>query len=260
LSHLDEQRIWFINDSGNRPELISLNYVTGKYRHVRVRGIKNRDWEDLESFNYRGEPWLLIGDVGDNRSKRGKVYLYLLPEPGDEESGVSVHTTIVVRYPDGATDVESLAVDPLTGWIYLLSKRGRVPQLYRLPLPGLDAGERVEVTAEHLGGVTSIPAPSAEEVERFPKYGEHRHWPTAMAFVPSGESGAIAVMTYRGVYLAPLDAERDWLRALNAHLCPVDTPLLAQGESVGADASGRLYVTSEGRRAPLYRLAPACAS
>ena len=49
------------------------------------------------------------------------------------------------------------------------------------------------------------------------------------------------------------------LRALNESLCAVSTPLLAQGESIGVDSTGALYVTSEGKKAPLYRLPAQCA-
>jgi hypothetical protein len=65
-------------------------------------------------------------------------------------------------------------------------------------------------------------------------------------------------LTYRGAYLAPLGAERDWLSALNDSLCPVSTPVLKQAEGIDGDAEGWLYVTSEGKNAPLLRLPATC--
>jgi hypothetical protein len=256
VSGYDEQRLWFINDSGNASDLIALELSDGSYSKVKVRKVANRDWEDLEAFSYRGQPWLAIADVGDNSAKRKDVEVHFLPEPRRDEDRVRVHTTITLRYEDGPRDVESVAVDSSTQTLYLLSKRDAYPQLYRVPLPKLVEGARYEAVAEKLGEVRSIPAPRKEDLERYPKHGKYHNQPTSMAALPDGS--AIALMTYGGAYLAPLGQDGDWLAALNDRLCAVATPALEQAETIAADSTGRIYVTSEGKKAPLFRLAPRC--
>lgn len=259
-SRRDAGRAWLINDSGNKAELIALDLRTGKLTPVPLRGIRNRDWEDLAGFTVGDEPWLAIGDIGDNRSRRKQVYVHLLPEPLDlTERSASVHTTLELTYPDGARDAESLAVDSRTGALYLLSKRDSSPRLYRTVLPVLPEslpGGEVSLALEFVGAVNSIPPPTQEEIERAP-YGRFRAQPTSMTFSP--ERDLIAVLTYGRAYIAPLDEERDWLTALNTSLCPIEPVELAQGETIAFDARGDLLVSSEGKRAPLYRLAASCA-
>jgi hypothetical protein len=255
VSPSDERRLWFVNDSGNRAELIAYDLRSDSYTRVKIDDVKNRDWEDLAAFEYAGNPWLAIADVGDNQAKRKNVRIYLLPEPSPGATRASAPTQIKVRYPDGPRDVESLAVDASGSAIYLLSKRDSFPRLYRVDLPALDKARDYAVTAEYLGEVRSIPKPDAEEIASYP-YGKNRARPTAMDLLPDGS--AVALMTYRGAYLAPLAEDRDWLKALNQSLCPVPGPMLDQAETITADKSARLYLTSEGRRAPLLRISPQC--
>jgi hypothetical protein len=249
-------RIWFVNDSGNAAELIALDLAQERYQQFPVSGARNRDWEDLARFDHGGRSWLAIGDIGDNRARRESVQVYLLPEPADATgSPVSVDTTLVLRYPDGPRDAESLAVDPQTLQLYLLSKRDPLPRLYRTALPAPGRGARQEVTLEYLGEVTGIPELSEVAGER----GERRKYsrqPTAMDFMPDAQ--AIALLTYSGAYVARLDDSRDWLRALNGDLCPLQVPALRQAETIAAAGGWHVLVSSEGKQAPVYRLAANC--
>lgn len=254
VSGFDPERLWFINDSGSRSELVALNLAEARFRRLNVLDTPNKDWEDLETFDYRGTPWILIADVGDNNGRRKAVTLYLLPEPTAKERKVRIKTTISLTYPDGPRDVESVAVDPYTETVYLLSKRDPFPKLYALPLPILGEQQEFVVKPVLLGEVRSIPAPSQEDLVRFPKHGKYRAQPTAMAHVPDGSG--IVLLTYGGSYFALLGAQRDWLDALNGGLCEIPRPELKQAESITADARGRVYLSSEGRKAPVLRLKP----
>ncbi|MEM9316383.1 MAG: SdiA-regulated domain-containing protein [Pseudomonadota bacterium] len=252
----DPERLWFINDSGNRPELIALDLGSGKYERLRVAGSKNRDWEDLAAFRYDNEPWLAIGDIGDNAGRRGHIKVYLLPEPADPSvREAKVHTTLELEYPKKARDAESLAIDSRTQTLYLMSKRERRPRLFRVALPELKEGAEHKLTLSNMGRLKSIPAPSEDELAR--PYGKFAAQPTAMTFMEQQQR--IAVLTYRGVYVADLDDSGDWLAALNERLCPLAMPVLKQAEAIAGDTQGRIYVTSEGKNAPVYRLeAPSC--
>jgi hypothetical protein len=255
VSRIDERRLWFINDSGNRAELVSYDLHSRSYTRVKINDTENRDWEDLAAFEYEGASWLAIGDVGDNEAKRKNVRIYFLPEPPAGVTRADAYVQLRVRYPDGPRDVESLAIDAQARAIYLLSKRDLFPRLYRIDLPVLAQGETYAVTAEFLGEVRSIPKPDSEEIASY-RYGKNRARPTAMSLLP--DRSGIAVMTYRGAYLASLKGDRDWLQALNDALCPVASPSFNQAETIAADKHGRLYLTSEGRDAPLVRVPAHC--
>lgn len=254
VSGLDPNRLWLINDSGSRSELIALDLEKPSFVRVNIVDTRNRDWEDLEVFEYDGRSWIVVADVGDNDARRQQVALHFLPEPSATEKKAQIHSTIRLSYPDGPRDVESLAVDPLTNRIYLLSKRDPFPKLYSMALPKLGAKAEFQINPVLLGEVRSIPAPSATVLKQFAKYGKYRSQPTGMSHVPDGSG--VVLQTYGSAYFAPLDAERNWLRALNESLCPVPHPALKQAESIAADRLGRIYVTSEGRKAPLLRLTP----
>ena len=131
--------LWALNDSGNKPLLFALDVSGGDLGQVTLVGTKNRDWEDLASFTWRGEPWLLVADVGDNRGQRDRVVLHALPEPQADDQGrfsgeVKPAWSLTFTYPDGPRDCEAVAVDEAAGRILLLSKRRNPPMLYSLPL------------------------------------------------------------------------------------------------------------------------------
>lgn len=256
VSGRSDRHLWLINDSGNAPELFALDLSDGRQRRLAVLDAPNRDWEDLAAFRHDDQPWLAIADVGDNRAERATVQLYLLPEPDPDSDIAQVHTAITLRYADGPRDAESVAIDSPSRTLYVLSKRDDPPVLYSAALPALDRPGAHTLVLERRGPVTSIPKPTEEELRSFRKYGRYRAQPTGMSVSPAGD--VVALLTYRGVYRAQLGPDRDWLQALNGSLCLVKGLDLDQAESVAIDAAGRIYVTSEGRDAPLLRLDARC--
>jgi len=254
--------LWLVNDSGNAPHLIGLDLDSGAIHPRPLIDVQNVDWEDLAAFSVKGEPWIAIADIGDNGARRERISVHFLPEPVPlESSPLAIHATLSLRYPDGPRDAESLAIDSATGTVYVLSKRETRPRLYRTRLPSLRLESpatpaREERDLEYLGEVSSIPPPSRRERSSFP-FGRYRAQPTALATHP--KSNLVALLTYRGAYLARLDEDRDWLRALNTTLCPLKTPELKQGETIAVEDEN-VYVSSEGRRAPVFRLPATCAT
>ena len=255
-SQREEDRIWAINDSGNGAELIAVGLSSGSHHVMTLPGVRNRDWEDLAAFSLAGQPWLAIGDIGDNGGRRSQLRVHLLPEPEEPlPESVPVHSTLTLRYPDGARDAEALAVDSITRTLYILSKRDALPRLYRAPIPALEPNSEHELVLEFLGEVTSIPPPTAEERRALP-FGRFRAQPTGMD--ASIDQPTLVLLTYGRAYRASLDENRDWLRALNTQLCPKERVELKQAESITIDTRGRILLSSEGRDAPLVRINPAC--
>ncbi|GAA5481938.1 hypothetical protein [Haloferula sargassicola] len=243
VSPTDPSLLWLINDSGCTAEL-HLEGRDGKPRGtVLVRGAKNIDWEDLAAFRWKGRPWLLVADVGDNEAGRAEVQLYLVPEPavgGGKEPPQEVEAarTITFRYPDGPRDCESVAVDEADGSILLLSKRDGTPHLYRLPLEG--PAEKAEL----LGLAAEPPVPEGSPFHPFGRQ------PTAMDLSPDGKTAA--VLTYLGVFAIRRGPGESWPQAFARPWETIGSFRLFQAESVCFSADGEsLLITSEGVGAPL---------
>src|SRR5688500_8741038 len=132
--------LWTHDDSGGAPVLYAVDTSGKKRGSLRLRGVKNDDWEDLASFQRDGKAWLLIADTGDNDAERDTVRLHVVEEPvvaqlnpaKDIEAAPAY--SLRLRYEDGSRDCESVAVDPVEGVVYLLTKRDAPARLYRVPL------------------------------------------------------------------------------------------------------------------------------
>ena len=142
-SRINDGILWTHNDSGDRNRIFAID-KTGTLRAVfYLAGIRNRDWEDIAvgPGPIEGRSYLYIGDIGDNRARYEWKHIYRVPEPVIDEQKVPSEAsltgikTITFRYPDGNRDAETLMVDPLTGDIFIVSKREMLVHVYRLPFP-----------------------------------------------------------------------------------------------------------------------------
>jgi len=237
--------LWIANDSGSWPDLY-LAATDGSYRGtLRIQGVRNVDWEDLDSFVWEGLPWLLIADTGDNRSQRNFCTIHLLPEPVFPESGdfpeVRPARKIVFRYEDGPRDCEAVAADPAGERILLISKRTNPPFLYELPLRtektggNLIARKICPVTVERPLGAPLVP------------YGNQ---PTGLTINPDGSLAA--VLTYYSVFLFPRHQGESWATAFSRKPEMLSPHRLLQAEAITFSRDGRsLHVISEGRNSPI---------
>ncbi len=250
-SHRHPDRYWVLNDGGDAPMLYAIGPDGSYLGAVRIADARNRDWEDLASYEQDGRPMLVIADIGDNAGRRRNTVLYFVEEPEPDPNGrarAAVSRRISVSLPSGAADAESLAVDVDAGHILILTKRDIPARLYALPL----ATDGEAVTASALGSVASLPQPSADDIARAPKLRDWHWQPTGMDIAPDGK--VLAVLTYRSVYLYRRDAGQSWPDAVGE--APQVLPLngIPFAEAVTFSADGRhLFVTTEGRRPPLLR-------
>ena len=243
--------IWTHDDSGGAPELYAVD-ARGQLRgSLRLDGVKAEDWEDVAAAELDGQPWLIVGDMGDNYAKRAHTFIHLVAEPAADRLspaapvGERPAATLKLTYADGPRDCESLAVDAGERAIYLLSKRDPVPRLYRIdiPRPLRDA----EVTARFLGEVGRLPQPTAAQKLVRGYLGEHRSWTTAMDFAADGS--AAAVLTYGHLLLFPRRAGESWAAALAREPVILPSHNLPQAEAMCFSADGRaLLVASEKSR------------
>ncbi len=249
VSRRDPSALWVVNDGGEAPVLHRLRGAGTAAGQSRVEGAENRDWEDLASFRLDGEPWLLIADIGDNGGVRDYLTLYVVPEPLAEEP-VRPAWSIRFTYPDGPHDAESVAVDAGAGRVFVLTKRTEPAQLHELPLRPPPDGRVLTTTP--LGPVTSLPGRNEASRAGFAAMIPYHWQPTGMDIAADGS--AIVILTYADVYYYPRAAGEAWFEVLAKAPRALGMPLTPVAEGVAFDETGRIvYVTAEGRHAPLLR-------
>jgi hypothetical protein len=176
--------LWSINDGGSKARLHAFDGSGFHRGRISLDGVKNRDWEDLSSFEVDGTPYLLVADTGDNDNDRSKVFLHVVLEPDldrDDKVKAEPAWSIEFRYPDGPRDVEAVVADPANERAVLLSKREWPPVLFEVPLyPPSDGA----VVAKRLGPIETLPSPTRQDREQA-VFTKDWHWqPTAMDLSP----------------------------------------------------------------------------
>lgn len=138
-------RFWLHNDSGDSARLFLITGTGGHVAEVRLKGAINRDWEDITTLEdpVTKQPFIIVGDVGDNLARYDYGILYRILEPSGGITGdttLDVQQTMIFTYPDGPRDAETLMADPVTGDLYIVSKRESAVGVYRIayPYPTMD--------------------------------------------------------------------------------------------------------------------------
>lgn len=249
-SLVDPTLLWVLNDSGGLPALYRVGLNGEDRGRADVANTMNRDWEALTAFSYQGRPALLIADTGDNDAVRDSVSLYAVSDPG-QTGAPRLIWRLDFRYEDGPRDCEAVAVDSQTQHIYLLSKRERVPVLYRLPLPS--SAPQGPLVAERLGEIRALPKVPSQNIKSRPNSTRYFSMPTAMDFLADG-SGAV-IVTPKDAYRYARAPGQSWLSALRAQPAVIALPALRQTEAAAVSADGSdLFIASEQRPAPLVRI------
>ena len=249
--------VWGVNDSGHAPLLHAFATDGADLGAIRIRGVRNFDWEDLASFVLNGIPYLLIADTGDNQARRSVSNLLVVvePEPGvdGKYAGVAdIVARLPFRYEDGPRDCEAVAVDVATDRVLLVSKRDIPAAVYELPLT-LVSGIRRPLIARRIASIDALPRPTVAEALESPLLGPWRYQPTAIDIADDG--AAMAVMTYQNLYLFRHSSGQGWGDSLSAAPQVVPLPALSQTESV-AFMDDRIIVVAEGRAAPVLSISP----
>ena len=124
---------WAHNDSGGGPFLFAIDQFGRNLGVWRVANAANEDWEDIAAYkDTDGNCFLFIGEIGDNRQIHKTSAIYRIPEPtitraepaspADAPSTKSAEV-IRFRYPAASHNAETLLVHPVTGSIYVITKR-----------------------------------------------------------------------------------------------------------------------------------------
>ena len=234
---------WTHNDSGGRNNLYLLS-LSGKHLATcPIPGARNRDWETLDGFVMDGKSYLLIGDVGDNLSKRTDCELLLVEEPKFKlKKGTIINETlkptiIPIRFKDGPHNCEAMAVDAEQETIYLFEKRyvddtsGKLPGIYRAKFK------------------TDGSAITAERLSNYPIRNV-----TGMAIDETGTQ--LVVRNYLNAHLFRRKKNQTWDEVLSSPKPKVVfTPIQSQSEAIFfTEDSQSVVITSEGNQPVIWQV------
>jgi hypothetical protein len=235
--------LWVHNDSGNAARVFAIGLDGRTLGTFTLASVNARDWEDIAAGPgpVAGRRYLYIGDIGDNARSRETISVLRLREPAVDPGTAPVTRSVaavdrlVLRYPDGPHDAETLLVDPRSGALFVMTKQldGR-SGVFRAP-GGLRDGSRTtlrRVATLRLGFGVLV---TGGDVSR---------------------SGAvIALRAYGAVLLYERPMGKPLWAAFRGRRCTGIAPPELQGEAIALRTSGRAYVTiGEGEHPRVYRV------
>lgn len=248
-SKCQENILWTHNDSDDGPYIFAVNTAGENLGTWKVKNSENEDWEDIAAFkDETGQCYIYIGEIGDNKLKRGKQAIYRVREPtikaedanSTSKRPLDTEPAEIARfeYPGQLENAETMMVHPSTGDVYVLTKRINGPSgVYRFrPTFGSSDAVRMEKVAD-----LSVPA------------------------IPNGvltggdissDAKRIIVCDYgQGYELTLPDASVDFEDIWKQTPVPVDLGKRKQGESVCYSAGGTaIFAGSEGRNSPIIEV------
>lgn len=232
---------WTHNDSGDDARIYAIDIRGRDLGSCLLSGVDAYDWEDIASFTWKGNSYLLIGDTGNNGLAAAVQMLHLVEEPPvDPQKGAGAEKIPVVRtiyysYEDDHRNCEAIAVDPTDRTILLATKeRGGNCHVYTLPWPDAVPEPEKALIARRIAspGVSSV---------------------TAMDVSPDGRRAVL--LTYLHAYEFTRAENETWAAAFSRAPREIPVPDRLQGESICYGPEGKtLYLTSEKLPTPLLEI------
>lgn len=252
METIHDNQLVVINDEGE--PLLWLLEESGEFvQSITVEGAANRDWEDLAVIDQGSQKLLAIADTGDNlaRYDSARIYFVPLPAPGAAGRVTALHHVDLV-FPDGPRDCESLAFDPSSNQLLLLTKRDKPPRLYGIPVE--TALNSLTANLEFLTTVSTLRPPTRGDMQRLGKDGAWISQPTGMDINSGGNLAAI--ITYRSLYLFAREPQQTWAQAFQQRPREFLGPGSPQEEAIAFSLDDdSLLITSEGTPVPVYKAA-----
>ncbi len=234
--------LWGHNDSGDVARIFAINPKGETVATVDFDGLEARDWEDIA---FAGE-WIYVAEIGDNFAVNENIVIYRLREPKLNPDKLNQEITLksaqwetmTLSYPDGARNAESLAATP-DGRLLIVSKDTKGSNFYQLKRPW-SAGQ-VATLDKIFDNV------------QFGATGWLTKLVTGADLSPDGRE--LTLITYAQLYQFDLARPYDFKSLQLGKPRVRELPPLKQAESVCYSADGRgLWVSSEGKRAPLWQM------
>ena len=233
-SRVERGLFWTHNDSGDEQRIFAFDAAGRDRGEFRIPQAQASDWEDMASVLIDGKPYLILADIGDNARRRESCALYVIKEPTSQKKTIKTRK-IRFRYQDGPRDCESVAIDPVSKHIFLVTKAFVIRNpIYQLAWPDLDSDD--VLVARRIGSVRLTLV-------------------TAMDIAADGRR--TVMVTYGNAYEFQRRGEESWRDAFARSPSLIEMPQRRQGETIcyGQD-SRTLYLTSEMTPTPLWRVAP----
>lgn len=205
-----------VNDSGDAGRVFVVDGSDGGTVGVTTWAA---DPVDVEALAPGGGGHVWVGDIGDNAGSRAWIQVARVPVGGGSRSVTP--TVYRLRYPGGAEDAEALLRHPRTGRLYVVTKEVLGGGVYAAP----------RLLAPHLSNPLR-------------RIGDAPPIVTDGAFFPDGrhlvlrDYGRAVVYSFPG--LVPL--------------ADVGLPEQEQGEGIAVAPDGGVFVSSEGRAAPVFEV------
>lgn len=220
VSREHDDLVYTVNDSGSASIVFAVQLSTGRTVGTAT---STKEFFDAEALSIDSRSTLWVADTGDNNKTRKEPRLYAFAEFGANDRTVTPQRFPLV-YPDGARDVEALAINPRTDEKFLLTKGLMGGEVYAVP---------TDLKPDQPNRVTAIDATVPGMV-------------TDAAFTPDGTH----VIARNYVKADVLDA-KTW-----ASVESISLPAAQQGETLAMEANGTFFlVGSEGASSPLNRVA-----
>ena len=233
---------WTLADSGAKSAITPIRadgtlvpVAKSFWGAVTLKGATNVDWEAITG-DASGN--MVVGDVGNNVSRRKELAFYLFKEPKPGVTEVTEVRKVTFAWPDQtafpdpelAHDCEAMFL--LRGKLYLLTKHRRdtLTDLWRADIPPVgDRAALTKLARFDVGGMVTDACVSPDQKR-------------------------LAILTYRNVWVfdVPLVGE-DFFRAPALH-APISPPMLSwQVEACSWVDNGHLFLGSE--QGDLFRIA-----
>lgn len=243
--------LWTHNDSGGEPCLYAIDTLGKTRAKVRIPKAAAFDWEDMtQGLDEEGNPWLFVGDIGDNFKIRPSLQIYRIPEPDlpadAEKEMLSAEPEIWhVAYPRGRYNAECLMWDPRSRLLYIVTKEENGDSLlFKIP-PPKDLAKTT--TMERVASLT------------FPSKARPGKQPSMACQVTSGDfspdGSRLMISTYNFLHEWRIRKGQSLEEALQAPATIIQAPLMRQLEAACYDRDNlTLWMTSEQLPTPLYRI------
>ena len=208
-----------------------------------LAGVSDYDWEDIARGPgpEPGVSYLYIGDTGDNSEYRSSVTVYRVREPLEFTGGLIAEVDrLVLTYPDGPRDCETLIIDPLTGDLILVERDRDDEGVSGIYVAGAPLSTTGSTELTHTGTLTFGVDPLPGDVDT-----------TGGDVSPDGS--LVLVRTHDRVWVFPRDPAEPLWTAFDAPACGTPEVDESKGEAVtfAWDGSG-YYTGGEGSNQPLH--------
>lgn len=245
-SHKDPRVLFVHNDSGDSPRFFAINRQGEVLAELLLEQVPVLlDAEELAlGPGPGGGSFVYLGDTGNNFASMGlgiprrKAVIYRIPEPEvpltarHQRVQVTDVFPIVFTFPKGAQDVEAFVVDPRSGDLLMIGKRG-------------------DGRSQLLGASAAMLAAGGGELTWLSelRFGEPplpgNPMPTSASI--SRDGSAILVRTYSSVFLFARAAGESLPSALSRAPRELTAPAEQQGEAISFVDQDRAFLTiSEG--------------